>query len=60
MNIDRYDVFEDEKEVSVIVDKLQSNTLKYMAIPDAFSDTKSHELALKSTHKMGKKVLATL
>lgn len=60
MNIGRIDVFENEEEIKHIVGKLQASGLKQMAVPDAFWSPKVHARALKSTHKMGKKVLAKL
>ena len=58
MTLDRVDVFEDEKEITKMVEKLQAKGLQHMSIPDAFWDSKFHEKAIKSTNKMGKKVLA--
>ncbi len=60
MHIDRLDVFENEAEIKEMVSKLQAKGLEHMSVPDAFWDSKTDERALKSTHKMGKKVLAAL
>ncbi len=42
MLLERYDTFEDEKEINEIVQKLQAKTMDYMTSPDAweFDDSK--------------------
>ena len=60
MNIGRFDTFENEAEITDMVKKLQAKGLEHMAVPDSLWDTKKHAIALKSTRKMGKRVLASL
>ena len=36
MIINRFDTFEDEKEISEMINKMQSQSIKYMQQPDAW------------------------
>ena len=56
----RLDTFENEVEIDSMINTLQKKGLEHMEEPDMFWDVKFHTNAMKSTHKMGKKVLANL
>ncbi len=61
MNRSRHlDTFENEVEINKMITTLQRKGLEHMRQPDAFWDVKYHTIAIKSTHRMGKKVLANL
>ena len=61
MNQSRHlDTFENEVEICGMIKTLQAEGLEQMKLPDAFWDPRYHTNAIKSTHKMGKKVLAKL
>ena len=49
MLVSRYDTFEDEKEITEMVTKLQSKTLDYMTSPEAweFDDSKLPSVSSK-------------
>lgn len=56
----RYDTFENDKEINSMISSLQKKGIEHLKDHDVFLDPKFHSNAMKSTHKMGKKVLATL
>ena len=56
----RLDTFENEVEICGMIKKLQKQGLECMKLPDAFWDPRYHTNAIKSTHKIGKKVIASL
>ena len=61
MNRSRHlDTFENEVEINSMIKTLQRKGLEHMKQPDAFWEPKYHTNALKSTHRMGRKVLASL
>ncbi len=59
MNINHSDPFENEAEVSKMVEKLHSQMFEQLNRPDIW-DIQGHSDAIKSATKMGKKVLAKL
>lgn len=56
----KFDTFEDEKEVSALIKKLQNDGRKYMQYPDDFWDTRAYEKAVKSANDIAKKVMSSL
>ncbi|MCM1264672.1 MAG: hypothetical protein NC200_00610 [Candidatus Gastranaerophilales bacterium] len=56
MNIERFDVFENEAEMTDMIEKLQASCLEHMAVPDDLWHTKTPKIKIKSK----KEVLATL
>ena len=56
----RYDTFENDNEINSMISSLQKKGIQHLKDHDVFLDPKFHSKAMKSTHKMGKKVLATL
>ena len=56
----RFDTFEDDAEVTRMIDKLQSEGIKYLSIPDEFWNKEFHSGAVATARDMGKKVMATL
>ena len=55
-----FDTFEDEAEISMIINRLQSEGLKHLSVPDQFWSESAHKDALKNARDMGNKVLARL
>jgi hypothetical protein len=60
MYLDRFDVFENEEEVSRMIISLQRKGLENMVVPDEFWTYESHQRALNSAHEMSEKVLSAL